>query len=175
MGKDKDNKIKSTEIQNADSNDKDAAKKKSAGKKAAGTAGGVGAIVLLLALFGNKIGIGGGLGTGTDADFSTVQKVADSVTEFVTGEKTEEADEADTSSSANNGSETEIPETVPVVITEDKVTVNGRECADAASLKDYVESINSDGRKFTLEENNSILATHEWVLEVFEELKIDLK
>ena len=42
-------------------------------------------------------------------------------------------------------------------------------------LKKYVEEYNSDSRTFTLEEEESILDTYNWVKEVFDELDIQLK
>ena len=58
---------------------------------------------------------------------------------------------------------------------EDKVAINGHEVADQAELRQYVEDYNSDSRTFTLEEEQSILETYNWVKAVFDELDIQLK
>ncbi len=69
----------------------------------------------------------------------------------------------------------EIPDNIIVTIKKDAVTINGHEVADREELKKYVEEYNSDSRTFTLEEEESILDTYNWVKEVFDELDIQLK
>ena len=69
----------------------------------------------------------------------------------------------------------EIPDVIVVRIVQDKVTINGHEVKDKEELKKYVEEYNSDKRTFTLEEEESILGTYNWVKEVFDELDIQLK
>jgi hypothetical protein len=69
----------------------------------------------------------------------------------------------------------EIPDNIIVSIKKDVVTINGHQVADRDELKKYVEEYNSDSRTFTLEEEESILDTYNWVKEVFDELDIQLK
>ena len=69
----------------------------------------------------------------------------------------------------------EIPDNIIVTIRKDKVTINGHEVADQEELRKYVEEYNSDSRTFTLEEEESILDTYNWVKAVFDELDIQLK
>ena len=64
---------------------------------------------------------------------------------------------------------------IVVRIVKDKVTINGHEVSNKEELKKYVEEYNSDKRTFTLEEEESILGTYNWVKEVFDELDIQLK
>lgn len=61
-----------------------------------------------------------------------------------------------------------------VRIEDRQVFVNGKECKDAEELKNYIEEISDDEKIFKLEEEHAILATYEWVTEVFHELGIDL-
>ena len=62
-----------------------------------------------------------------------------------------------------------------VSIKKDVVTINGHQVADSEELRKYVEEYNSDSRTFTLEEEESILDTYNWVKAVFDELDIQLK
>ena len=71
--------------------------------------------------------------------------------------------------------QTGIPDNIIVTIKKDVVTINGHQVADRDELKKYVEEYNSDSRTFTLEEEESILDTYNWVKEVFDELDIQLK
>jgi biopolymer transport protein ExbD len=68
----------------------------------------------------------------------------------------------------------DLPDTITVTIREDKVYVEDKEIADADALKSYIETINTDDRKYKLVDDNSIRATYEWVTGVFDELKIPL-
>ena len=52
--------------------------------------------------------------------------------------------------------------------------MDGTECRDAEELKALIEELNDDEKIFRLEEDESILATYEWVAKVFEELGIEL-
>ena len=73
------------------------------------------------------------------------------------------------------GSAQEDTNTVVIKIEENKVTVNGKECKDAAELKTYLEQIYTDDKLFVLEDEKAILASYEWVEETCKELGIDLK
>ena len=68
-----------------------------------------------------------------------------------------------------------IPDNIVVTIKKDAVTINGHQVADSEELRKYVEEYNSDSRTFTLEEEESILDTYNWVKAVFDELDIQLK
>ena len=67
-----------------------------------------------------------------------------------------------------------IPDNIVVTIKKDAVTINGHQVADSEELRKYVEEYNSDSRTFTLEEEESILDTYNWVKAVFDELDIQL-
>ena len=121
--------------------------------------------VALLLLFGDRFGLGfgTGLGFGQAADSSE------------RSDRTE--GEASGSGDSVRGMETDpadLPDTITVTIREDKVYVEDKEIADADALKSYIETINTDDRKYKLVDDNSIRATYEWVTGVFDELKIPL-
>ena len=61
-----------------------------------------------------------------------------------------------------------------VLIKENQVFVDGKECKDEEELKAYVQELYNDEKIFELEDSNSILATYEWVEKVFCELSIEL-
>lgn len=121
--------------------------------------------VALLLLFGDRFGLGfgTGLGFGQAADSSERSGSTES--------------EASGSGDSFRGMETDpadLPDTITVTIREDKVYVEDKEIADADALKSYIETINTDDRKYKLVDDNSIRATYEWVTGVFDELKIPL-
>ena len=118
--------------------------------------------VVLLLLFGDKFGFG--LGTG-----------------FGFGQTANSSDVSNSDATGSDGSvrgtvpdPADLPETITVTIREDRVYVGDVEVADAEELRSYIESINTDDRKYTLIDENSIRATYEWVTGVFEDLKITL-
>lgn len=121
--------------------------------------------VALLLLFGDRFGLGfgTGLGFGQAADSSersgSTESEASGSGDSVRGMETDPAD---------------LPDTITVTIREDKVYVEDKEIADADALKSYIETINTDDRKYKLVDDNSIRATYEWVTGVFDELKIPL-
>lgn len=121
--------------------------------------------VALLLLFGDRFGLGfgTGLGFGQAADSSersdSTESDASGSGDSVRGMETDPAD---------------LPDTITVTIREDKVYVEDKEIADAYALKSYIETINTDDRKYKLVDDNSIRATYEWVTGVFDELKIPL-
>ena len=121
--------------------------------------------VALLILFGDRFGLGfgTGLGFGQAADSSersdSTESDASGSGDSVRGMETDPAD---------------LPDTITVTIREDKVYVEDKEIADADALKSYIETINTDDRKYKLVDDNSIRATYEWVTGVFDELKIPL-
>ena len=121
--------------------------------------------VALLLLFGDRFGLGfgTGLGFGQAADSSersgSTESDASGSGDSVRGMETDPAD---------------LPDTITMTIREDKVYVEDKEIADADALKSYIETINTDDRKYKLVDDNSIRATYEWVTGVFDELKIPL-
>lgn len=142
-------------------------RKKSNGGKVGGATAAIVAVALLL--FGSNGGFGlfdGGRGTGDASGTGTVSQA----------EGTSESQNAQ--SIIESMTETSVPEqttgVVNVTIKQDKVTVNGEACDTPEALKAMVEKLYADDRTFELHEDQSILATHEWVLKVFEELKITL-
>lgn len=67
-----------------------------------------------------------------------------------------------------------IPNTVIVIIEENRVFINEAEYKDAEELKTYIESVNNDSRVFRLFEDQAIQATHDWVMDVFRELQVEV-
>ena len=118
--------------------------------------------VVLLLLFGDKFGfgLGTGFGFGQTANSSDVSN--------------SDATDSDGSVRGTVPDPADLPETITVTIREDRVYVGDVEVADAEELRSYIESINTDDRKYTLIDENSIRATYEWVTGVFEDLKFTL-
>lgn len=75
---------------------------------------------------------------------------------------------------ASQADPNEIPNTVIILIEEDRVFINGAKFKDAKALKTYIESVNSDRRIFRLFEDHAIQATHDWVMDVFRELQVEV-
>jgi len=144
------------------------------GGKTAATAG----IVALLLLLGGGgffgLGPGQGMlpGNGDSVQQEQSEGQADAKDE-AQGEAQEAARETAQEQKEDAGEE--IPDNIIVTIKKDKVTINGHEVADQEELRKYVEEYNSDSRTFTLEEEESILDTYNWVKAVFDELDIQLK
>ncbi len=67
----------------------------------------------------------------------------------------------------------EIAKEVTVTIRENQVFINDTEFKEAGELKNYIESVNSDGMVFKIIEDHAIQATYEWVTGVFRELEIE--
>ncbi len=142
---------------------------------------GVVVIVLLVLFFRNGFGLGGsGTGTGT-RDLSSVQErtsmeEADIQIEVDTSEIIEETIKKENEIESNNqeNEETMIYDDSIITIKENQVFVGNKEFDNAEQLKEYIEEINHDEKEFQLNDENSILETYEWVLEVFESLKITL-
>ena len=133
------------------------------------TAATAGIIALLLLLGGGGyFGLGPGQGLLPGNGDSVQQQQSDGQ-----GEAQETA--AQTEQEVKEEAVSEIPDNIIVTIKKDVVTINGHEVADREELKKYVEEYNSDSRTFTLEEEESILDTYNWVKEVFDELDIQLK
>lgn len=132
------------------------------------TAATAGIIALLLLGGGGYFGLGPGQGMLPGNGDSVQQEQSESQ-----GEAKEAA--AQTEQDQKEEAVSEIPDNIIVTIKKDVVTINGHEVADSEELKKYVEEYNSDSRTFTLEEEESILDTYNWVKEVFDELDIQLK
>lgn len=134
------------------------------------TAAAAGIVALLLMLGGGGyfgLGLGSGPGAGSGGGAESVQQDTD--------QKTAEAADGAAGAEAADPQAEAVPDVIVVRIKEDKVTINGHEAADQAELRKYVEDYNSDSRTFTLEEEQSILETYNWVKAVFDELDIQLK
>ena len=130
------------------------------------TAATAGIIALLLLLGGGGyFGLGPGQGMLPGNGDSVQQEQSESQ-----GEAKEAA--AQTEQDQKEEAVSEIPDNIIVTIKKDVVTINGHEVADSEELKKYVEEYNSDSRTFTLEEEESILDTYNWVKAVFDELDI---
>ena len=124
--------------------------------------------ILFFLLPGFGFGFGKGNGTGvfssnSESEGDGSQNVTESITETVsTAEVTTEA-----TTEVGNSNE------VTIKIQEDKVWVNDKQISDKDELKSYIEEINNDDKKYTLEQENAILATYNWVVGVLDELKIE--
>lgn len=123
------------------------------------------AIVVCVLLFKDQFGLGAGLGP---MESDPAQRVSD-VSQLDTAEDFNTASSPASSSAVNKGSNP-----VSIRIVEDRVFVDDEEVVNADDLKRAVEQKYTDKTVFELEESDSILATHEWVLEVFDELDIPL-
>ena len=120
------------------------------------TAATAGIIALLLLLGGGGyfgLGPGQGMLPGNGDSVQQEQSEGQGDAQQVS-EQTEQDKKEETAS--------EIPDNIIVSIKKDVVTINGHQ-------------VNSDSRTFTLEEEESILDTYNWVKAVFDELDIQLK
>lgn len=118
------------------------------------------AVAFLLAFYFGGAGAGDPQRSGADGGGGT-RSVAESA--------------APSASSVSSGEGTaSLPANVTIHIEETSVSIGDRVFADANALKAFLESIHNDGRTYRLEEKDAILATHEWVVAVFEELRIPL-
>lgn len=138
-------------------------------------------VVAVVSFFFKGFSFGGdGSGNGDGKSAETLNLVDDLFEPEETPKKTEETtqnteDQKDKTDMAEQTDETEkLPKVITVTIQNDKVFVGGKEFASAEALKEYIEEINSDEREFKLKDENSILATYEWVTEVFESMKVQL-
>jgi len=123
--------------------------------------------VILLLIFGNGLGLGFGNGLGFGSETRTTESADDAVDNEVA--------EPDVPEDSRGISEDEtLPDLITVTIREDKVYVEDKEISDAEELRAYIEEINNDTREYKLVDENSIRDTYEWVVEVFDELKIKL-
>ena len=133
------------------------------------TAATAGIIALLLLLGGGGyFGLGPGQGLLPGNGDSVQQEQSEGQ-----GEAKEAAEQ--TEQTEKEEAQSEIPDNIVVSIKKDVVTINGHQVADSEELRKYVEEYNSDSRTFTLEEEESILDTYNWVKAVFDELDIQLK
>ncbi len=136
-------------------------KKQKGGKKGGIVGAGVVAALLLSLFGGYKLGLGDAIGLGPG------KQVEDT--------KDKDAKENKTDDKKDDNKKAELPSEITVKITEDKVFVEDKEILNAEELKKYIEEINNDKRTYKLVEENSIKATHDWVIKTFEELKLSLK
>lgn len=135
----------------------------------------VAAIVLGLFSYGSGLGFGSNVSSG----MSTSQKSQSKENSDVSSIRPNDSVSTESSSSdAKLGITDSLslsPSRVIILISEDSVTIEGVSIQDPDELKQVIERLYSDGVSFELEEKNSILATREWVVEVFDDLKIPLK
>lgn len=115
-------------------------------------------LIVVIAIFAFKgCSPNSGFGTGTKPDTISTEKTDD--TEQRNREK----------------QDISIADTIIIKIKENKVFIGKKEFKDAKELSMYLEETNVDELTYELEEEHSILETHEWVVEVFESLQIPLK
>ncbi|HOO78771.1 MAG TPA: hypothetical protein PLQ04_00140 [Lachnospiraceae bacterium] len=124
-------------------------------------------VLVVMILLGSKFDLGL-FGSGTA--FGDQAKEQEAETEPTK----EEVEEETQDSTKGEAAETDDAGCVVIRIEEDKVYVDDVEMANAEELKQHIEDINTDDMTFELVENQSILATHEWVVGVFDELQITL-
>ena len=136
-------------------------KNQKGGKKGGIVGAGVVAALLLSLFGGYKLGLGDAIGLGPG------KQVVDS--------KDKDTKENKPEDKKDDNKKAELPSEITVKITEDKVFVGDKEFTDGIALKAYIEEINNDKRTYKLVEENSIKATHDWVLQVFDELRLTLK
>ncbi len=144
-------------------------------------------IILSLIFYFSMFGLDGGTGDGMEevggsSSSSSNYAVADDTsvlssdsTAAVSTASTADSTEVNSTSTENGASaSSELPQEITVTIHEDEVYVEDRQISDAEELREYLEEINTDGREYRLNDEDSILETYEWVHEVFEELNITL-
>lgn len=138
-------------------------------------------VVAVISFFFKGFSFGGnGLGNGDGKSAETLNLVDDLFEPEETPKKAEETaqnteGQKDKTDMADQADETEkLPKVITVMIQRDKVFVGGKEFTDAEALKQYIEEINSDEREFKLKDENSILATYEWVTEIFKDMQVQL-
>lgn len=90
-------------------------------------------------------------------------------------QQVEDKEEKEDTQQTENSEDQKLPDEIVVTITEEKVTVNDKVIADQDELKSYIESMNDDSKTYQLVQNNAILATYNWVTDVFQELQISLE
>ena len=130
----------------------------------------IGAIILLLILAviaylflnGNGLGLGEGEGNGSVPSKSLEENTSETEDTTQTEDSTQTEDAA------------KLPNDIVITIKEDQVFIGDQEFHNADELKSYIEEIHTDERSYTLEEENSILATRDWVEAVFDELHLSL-
>lgn len=123
----------------------------------------IAAICLFLWKFGFGAGNGGNgtdSGSGNSSQTETVSETAEDISEETTSAAEEE----------NAGM------TVEIVITDDKITANGEDMADANALKDYLLSNHiapeegSEGTKYTLVDSHALKSAYDSAKAVLDEL-----
>ncbi len=132
-------------------------------------------VILAVLSFGSG-GFGGGQGIGLPG--SGTERESNS------SEPTAEQTASPVKQSPNEPAASEETDNPPVVrtvneytitIQENRVDVNGTEIKDAAELRTFIEDHNRDGVEFCLNDEGSILETHEWVINTLDELGVSYK
>lgn len=131
-------------------------------KKVAGV-GVVGIVVVAVLFFlKNGFGFGNGSGFGEGANDASAQQETQVESTQESVEETEAIESVE-----------EHTDVVIVTIREKKVIVGEQEFENEEAFKAYLEEIHTDSGKYELQEENSIQATYEWVVKVFEDLSIE--
>ena len=135
-------------------------KKGGAGKKIAGVGGLAAIVAAILLYFNGGLGFGGGDSSGLKND----DKASTTSESTPTPEsKDEESKEEDPAADGK----------VEITVGEKGISVEGREIADAAALKDFLTGINKDGVKYVLKDDNSIKADYDAVKAVLDGLSFE--
>lgn len=141
-------------------------KKKGIKKKVAGGSAVAAIAAVLLLLPKNGLGLGGG-GNGIGIPGISQESQEDSQRETIQQEGIEDQQ-------IDQSQAEELSSVVIITIKENQVFVGERQFDTAEELKAYIEEIHTDEREFKLRDEHSILETYEWVVKVFDELKIPL-
>ncbi len=129
-------------------------------KRVVGTAA-VGGVVAVCIFLGSQFGFhfgGGSSGNGTTEGTMLEQ------------ESTAQSQEKDTSEQETNLEA--VANVLTIRVVKDQVFVNDVEYADADALRAYLEDVYDDEKIVELVDEQSILATYEWVQGVLDELEI---
>lgn len=131
-------------------------------KRVAGTAA-VGGVVAACIFLGSQFGLdfgGSGLGLGGNGGTALEQ-------ESIAAEESRAQDSAE--KETNQGT---VANVITIRVVKDQVFVNDGEYADAEALRAYLEEAYDDEKIVELVDEQSILATYEWVQGVLDELEI---
>lgn len=124
-------------------------------------AGAAGGVIALCVLLGGQFGLNfGGSGSGTGTNEGTVLEQ----------ESTAESQEKNTTEQETNLEA--VANVLTIRVVKDQVFVNDVEYADADALRAYLEDVYDDEKIVELVDEQSILATYEWVQGVLDELEI---
>ena len=120
--------------------------------------------MLLLALLGGGAGYGYGQGWFDKDDKSSKSGSADE--DDKDGQTTEAQAATEAVDPAADGK-------IVITVSDGKISADGKECKDAAELKEYILSVNKDGTAYELVDDHAIKATYDEVKEVLSGLKYE--